>query len=156
MSEQSAAQQQETSYFKNLIKCFDMSKNTCIQECFMSITQKIPVSKNASWVSLNGKGNLHVHFQCYYSYYSSLHNAHKNEMLRIPQCLDNQLTVNREILATCSSTYSPVCTSQEAHSSAKDNLGYFELKKHMPWFDEGRSKLLDQKLNCSGYGIQVK
>jgi hypothetical protein len=38
------------------------------------------------------------------------------EMLRIPYCLDNRLTVNCEILATCSSTYSPVRTSQEAHS----------------------------------------
>jgi hypothetical protein len=32
-------------------------------------------------------------------------------MLRIPHCLDNWLTVNCEILATCSSTYSPVRTS---------------------------------------------
>jgi hypothetical protein len=38
------------------------------------------------------------------------------EMLRIPHCLDNRLTVNCEILATCSSTYCPVRTSQEAHS----------------------------------------
>jgi hypothetical protein len=38
------------------------------------------------------------------------------EILRIPYCLDNRLTVNCEILATCSSTYSPVRTSQEAHS----------------------------------------
>jgi hypothetical protein len=38
------------------------------------------------------------------------------EMLRIPHCLDNRLTVNWEILATCSNTYSPVRTSQEAHS----------------------------------------
>jgi hypothetical protein len=29
--------------------------------------------------------------------------------------------------------------------SAKENLDYFELKKHKPWFDEGCSKLLDQK-----------
>jgi hypothetical protein len=29
--------------------------------------------------------------------------------------------------------------------SAKENLGYFDLKKHMPWFHEGRSKLLDQR-----------
>jgi hypothetical protein len=42
--------------------------------------------------------------------------------------------------------------------SAKASLGYFELKKHKPWFDEGYSKLLDRrnKLNCSGYRIQVK
>jgi hypothetical protein len=38
------------------------------------------------------------------------------EMLRIPHCLGNRLTVNCEILATCSSTCSPVRTSQEAHS----------------------------------------
>jgi hypothetical protein len=42
--------------------------------------------------------------------------------------------------------------------SAKESLGYFELKKHKPWFDEGCSKLLDQRkqTNCSGCRIQVK
>jgi hypothetical protein len=30
-------------------------------------------------------------------------------------------------------------------SSAKESLGYFELKKHKPRFDEGCSKLLDQR-----------
>jgi hypothetical protein len=29
--------------------------------------------------------------------------------------------------------------------SAKESQGYFELKKHMPWFDKGYSKLLDQR-----------
>jgi hypothetical protein len=28
--------------------------------------------------------------------------------------------------------------------SAKERLGYFELKKDKPWFDEGCSRLLDQ------------
>jgi hypothetical protein len=28
---------------------------------------------------------------------------------------------------------------------ATESLGYFELKKHKPWFDEGCSKLLDQR-----------
>jgi hypothetical protein len=28
--------------------------------------------------------------------------------------------------------------------SAKGSLGYYELKQHKPWFDEGCSKLLDQ------------
>jgi hypothetical protein len=32
------------------------------------------------------------------------------EMLRISHCLDNRLTVNCEILATCSSIYSPGST----------------------------------------------
>jgi hypothetical protein len=29
--------------------------------------------------------------------------------------------------------------------SAKESLYYFEMKKHKPWFDEGCSKLLDQR-----------
>jgi hypothetical protein len=29
--------------------------------------------------------------------------------------------------------------------SAKEGLGYFELKKHKPWFNKGCSKLLDQR-----------
>jgi hypothetical protein len=43
-------------------------------------------------------------------------------MSRIPHCLDNRLTVNCEILATCSSTYSPVRTSQETLSLHKVKL----------------------------------
>jgi hypothetical protein len=30
-------------------------------------------------------------------------------------------------------------------SLAKERTGYFEFKKHKPWFDEGCSKLLDQR-----------
>jgi hypothetical protein len=42
--------------------------------------------------------------------------------------------------------------------SAKERVDYFELKKHKSWFGEGCSKLLKEgnKLNCSGYKIQVK
>jgi hypothetical protein len=29
--------------------------------------------------------------------------------------------------------------------SAKESLGYFEMKKHKPWFDEGFSELLDRR-----------
>jgi uncharacterized protein YaaR (DUF327 family) len=29
--------------------------------------------------------------------------------------------------------------------SAKESLGYFELNNHKPWFNEGCSKLLDQR-----------
>jgi hypothetical protein len=29
--------------------------------------------------------------------------------------------------------------------SAKESLGYFELKKHKPWFDKGCSNLSDQR-----------
>jgi hypothetical protein len=34
---------------------------------------------------------------------------------------------------------------QNIKISAKESLGYFELKKHKQWFDEGCSKLLDQR-----------
>jgi hypothetical protein len=34
---------------------------------------------------------------------------------------------------------------QNIKISAKDSLGYYELKKHKPWFDERCSKLLDQR-----------
>jgi hypothetical protein len=42
--------------------------------------------------------------------------------------------------------------------SAKESLGDYELKKHKPWFDEGRSKFFlmkGNKLNCNGYRIKV-
>jgi hypothetical protein len=29
--------------------------------------------------------------------------------------------------------------------SVPETLGYYELKKHKPWFDEGYSELLDQR-----------
>jgi hypothetical protein len=29
--------------------------------------------------------------------------------------------------------------------SAKESLGYYELRKHKPWFEEGCSELLDQR-----------
>jgi hypothetical protein len=41
-------------------------------------------------------------------------------------------------------------------TSAKQRLGYYDLRKHIPWFDEGCSKLLDHKLNSNGYRIRVK
>jgi hypothetical protein len=37
--------------------------------------------------------------------------------------------------------------------SAKESLGYYELKKHKSWFDEGCS---GNKPNCSGCRVQVK
>jgi hypothetical protein len=50
-------------------------------------------------------------------------------MLRIPHCLDSRLTVNCEILATCSSTYSPLRTSQDAHSVSIRSV----CPSIMPW-----------------------
>jgi hypothetical protein len=34
---------------------------------------------------------------------------------------------------------------QNIKISAKESLGYYELKKNKPWLDEGSSKLLDQR-----------
>jgi hypothetical protein len=38
--------------------------------------------------------------------------------------------------------------------SAKESLGYHELKKHKPWFDEGCSKLLDQRKQAKLHWLQ--
>jgi hypothetical protein len=35
--------------------------------------------------------------------------------------------------------------SENIKIPAEERVGYFELKKNKPWFDEGCSKLLDQK-----------
>jgi hypothetical protein len=37
---------------------------------------------------------------------------------------------------------------------AKVSLGYFELKKHKLWFDEGCSRLLDQRKQAKLYWLQ--
>jgi hypothetical protein len=34
---------------------------------------------------------------------------------------------------------------QNIEISAKESVGYYELRKNKPWFDEGCSKLLDQR-----------
>jgi hypothetical protein len=39
-------------------------------------------------------------------------------------------------------------------SSAEENLRYYELKKHKPWFDEGCSKLSDQRKQTKLQGLQ--
>jgi hypothetical protein len=38
--------------------------------------------------------------------------------------------------------------------SAEKSLGYCELKKHKPWFDEGCSKLLDQRKQAKWQWLQ--
>jgi hypothetical protein len=39
--------------------------------------------------------------------------------------------------------------------SAKESLGYFELKKHKPWFDEGCSELLYLRKEAKLQWLQV-
>jgi 50S ribosomal subunit-associated GTPase HflX len=36
-------------------------------------------------------------------------------------------------------------TQENIKVSAKESLGYYELRKHKPWFNEGCSNLLDQR-----------
>jgi hypothetical protein len=38
--------------------------------------------------------------------------------------------------------------------SAKESLGYYELKKHKPWFDEGCSKWIDQRKQAKSLWLQ--
>jgi hypothetical protein len=39
--------------------------------------------------------------------------------------------------------------------SAKESLGYYELKKHKPWFYKGCSELLDQRKEAKLQWLQV-
>jgi len=43
-------------------------------------------------------------------------------------------------------------------NSAKESRGLYELKPHIPWFNEECSRLLLQisRLKCSGYRIKTK
>jgi hypothetical protein len=45
-------------------------------------------------------------------------------------------------------------TRENINISAKESLGYFELKKHKPSFDEGCSKLLDQRKQAKLHRLQ--
>jgi hypothetical protein len=38
--------------------------------------------------------------------------------------------------------------------SGKESEGYYELKKHKPWFNEGCSKLLDQRKQAKERWLQ--
>jgi hypothetical protein len=38
--------------------------------------------------------------------------------------------------------------------SAKESLCYYELKKHMPWFEDGCSKLLSQRAQANLQRLQ--
>jgi hypothetical protein len=38
--------------------------------------------------------------------------------------------------------------------SNKESLGYYALRKHKPWFDEGCSKLLDQRKRAKFHWLQ--
>jgi hypothetical protein len=38
--------------------------------------------------------------------------------------------------------------------SAKESLGYYELKKHEPWLNEGCSKLVDQRKQAKFQRLQ--
>jgi hypothetical protein len=40
--------------------------------------------------------------------------------------------------------------------SAKESLGYYELKKRKPWFDEGCSELLDQRMRQIAVATEPK
>jgi hypothetical protein len=38
--------------------------------------------------------------------------------------------------------------------SARESLGYYELRKHKPWFEEGCSRLLNQRKRAKLHWLQ--
>jgi hypothetical protein len=45
---------------------------------------------------------------------------------------------------------------ENVNISAKEILGYFQLKKHKPWIDEGFSKLLYQRNHAKFQWLKIK
>jgi hypothetical protein len=42
------------------------------------------------------------------------------------------------------------------HFSQRESLGYYELRKHKPWLDEGCSKLLDERKQAKLQWLQIQ
>jgi hypothetical protein len=59
--------------------------------------------------------------------------------------VSNRFTALEELEAAVEINIAWETIRQNKKISAKERLGYFELKKHKPWFDEGCSKLLYQR-----------
>jgi 50S ribosomal subunit-associated GTPase HflX len=70
------------------------------------------------------------------------------KMLNEIECKDkyrvevsNRFAALEDLDAEVEINYILETTGENINISAKESLGYYELKKHKPWFDEGRSKL---------------
>jgi hypothetical protein len=59
--------------------------------------------------------------------------------------VSNRLTASEDLDAEVEINCAWQTIRESIKISAKESLGYYELKKHKPWFDEGCSKLLDQR-----------
>jgi hypothetical protein len=72
--------------------------------------------------------------------------------------ISNRITSLENLYADADSNTAWETIRENIKVSVKEGIGYYEMKKHKPWFDQGCSELLDQRkqANCSGYRIQAK
>jgi hypothetical protein len=123
--------------YHNMFRLMDLSQNmlwyTCLikhaktllrtKDCCASLllqVQQDALTHNKEMRNVCKQSWLNVRCTCVKELRIIITDLRRNsqwpQLLYEENCLDSRLTVNCEILATCSSTYSPVRTSQEAHS----------------------------------------
>jgi hypothetical protein len=70
--------------------------------------------------------------------------------------VSNRFAALEDLDAEVEINYASKTIIENIKISAKYGLGYYELEKRKPWFEEGYTKLLDQnKPKCCGSGIQA-
>jgi hypothetical protein len=69
--------------------------------------------------------------------------------------VSNEFAVLEDLDAEVESNSAWETIRENIKISTKMSLGYFELKKHKPWFDGGCSKLLDQRKQAKLKWLQV-
>jgi hypothetical protein len=100
---------------------------------------------------------------CIISYFTNLSThvltiynlAHKNHKEQFHVEVSNRFAALEDLDAEVESSSAQETIRENIKISAKDNLGYYELKRHKPWFDEGCSKLLDQRKEAKLQWLQA-
>jgi hypothetical protein len=93
-----------------------------------------------TWTSPDGK----THDQIYHILVEEQYRVEISNRFAALEVLDAEMEINSawEIIR------------ENINISTKESLGYVELKKHKPWFDEGCSKLLDQRIQAKLQWLQ--
>jgi hypothetical protein len=71
------------------------------------------------------------------------HEAHSKELYRVE--VSNRFAALEDLDTEVDINSAWETIREDINISAKESRGNYELKKHKPWFNEGCSKLLDQK-----------
>jgi hypothetical protein len=105
------------------------------------IRERIAVNKQTSYRLHMDRFNL-----------KKLNNAESKEQYHVDVSKMSAALEDLDAEVDISSAWKTV--KQNFKMSAKEILGYYELKQHKPWFDEGCSELLDKKKQAKFQWLQ--